>query len=80
VRGSGARDDGAEEAEDVRGVRNRYEGCMRCGDPVPSGESVCGLCNPAGLPSPSRSQYHATVFIVVIITLVLVAGWLIVRG
>jgi predicted nucleic acid-binding Zn ribbon protein len=53
---------------------------MRCGDPVPSGESVCGLCNPAGLPSPSRSQYHATVFIVVIITLVLVAGWLIVRG
>jgi predicted nucleic acid-binding Zn ribbon protein len=53
---------------------------MRCGDPVRSGESVCGRCNPAGLPSPSRSQYHATVFIVVIITLVLVAGWLIVRG
>ncbi|MDP9242805.1 MAG: hypothetical protein M3O84_06495 [Actinomycetota bacterium] len=55
-------------------------GCMRCGDPVPSGRSVCGSCNPAGLPSPSPSQYHATVFIVVIVTLVLIAGWLIVRG
>ncbi len=64
----------------MKGVRNRNVGCMRCGDPVPSGQSVCGRCNPAGLPSPSPSQYHATVFIVVIVTLVLIAGWLIVRG
>ena len=64
----------------MKGVRNRYVGCMRCGDPVPSGRSVCDSCNPAGLPSPSPSQYHATVFIVVIVTLVLIAGWLIVRG
>jgi hypothetical protein len=53
---------------------------MRCGDPVPAGVTVCARCNPAGLPSPSRTQYHGTVFVVVILTLVLIAGWLILRG
>jgi hypothetical protein len=27
---------------------------------------VCAPCNPAGLPSPSPSQYHALVFLTVI--------------
>ena len=41
---------------------------------------MCLRCNPARLPSPSPTQYHATVFLVVIVTLVAVTGWLIVRG
>ena len=55
-------------------------GCMRCGGPVPEGTSVCHDCNPAGLPSPSPTQYHATVFLAVIVTLVVFAAWLILRG
>ncbi|MEO8292934.1 MAG: hypothetical protein ABI635_07310 [Actinomycetota bacterium] len=64
----------------VRGVRDRYDRCLRCGGRVPRGESVCRRCNPARLPSPSPSQYHATVFLVVIVTLVAISGWLIIRG
>ena len=55
------------------------ERCIRCGGPVAEGASVCHRCNPADLPSPSPTQYHATVFGVTILTLVLVAAWLILR-
>jgi hypothetical protein len=34
--------------------------------------SVCRRCNPAGLPAPSSTQYHATVFIAVLIAIVVV--------
>jgi len=34
---------------------------------------VCDECNPAGLPEPSRTQYHATVFITVLVVLVALA-------
>jgi predicted nucleic acid-binding Zn ribbon protein len=64
----------------VNGVRDRYDRCLRCGDRVPWDESVCRRCNPARLPSPSPTQYHATVFLVVIVSLLAVTGWLIVRG
>jgi len=59
---------------------DRYGRCIRCGDLVPAGESVCLGCNPARLPSPSPTQYHATVFVAVIVPLVVFAAWLIVRG
>ncbi len=64
----------------MRGVRDRHDRCFRCGDRVPPGESVCRHCNPARLPSPSPTQYHATVFLVVIVTLLAVSAWLMIRG
>lgn len=33
---------------------------------------MCRACNPAGLPEPSPTQYHATVFIAVLVALVAV--------
>ena len=60
-------------------MRSR-ERCIRCRGPVGEGASVCRSCNPADLPSPSPTQYHATVFIVVLATLVIVAAWVILRG
>jgi len=41
---------------------------------------VCRRCNPAGLPSPSATQYHATVFVVVFLTIVVALAVLIARG
>jgi hypothetical protein len=41
---------------------------------------VCRRCNPARLPSPSPTQYHATVFLVVIVTLLAVTGWMMIRA
>ncbi len=54
--------------------------CLRCGGPVAEGSAVCGRCNPAQLPSPSPSQFHATVFLVVLATIAIVTAALIVRG
>ena len=34
---------------------------------------MCRECNPAGLPEPSPAQYHATVFAVVLMVLVVLA-------
>ena len=56
------------------------ERCLRGGGPVADGEAICHRCNPASLPGPWRTQYHATVFLVVLVTLVLTAGVLIARG
>ena len=64
----------------MKGTRDRYDRCIRCHDRVPWGESVCRSCNPARLPSPSPTQYHATVFLVIIVTLLAVAGWLMIRA
>lgn len=47
-----------------------YDQCIRCGSPTAWGRSVCKACNPAGLPEPSRSQYHATVFITVLLVII----------
>jgi len=46
-----------------------HDQCIRCGGPTAWGRSVCRNCNPAGLPEPSRTQYHATVFISVLVVL-----------
>ena len=54
-------------------VRSRYDTCVRCHKVVPYGESVCRECNPARLPTPSPAQYHATVFISILVALALIA-------
>ena len=54
-------------------VRNRYDTCVRCGKVVPYGESACRDCNPARLPAPSPAQFHATVFLSVLIVLGIIA-------
>jgi len=56
-----------------------YDRCMRCGKVVPWGKSVCRDCNPAGLPAPSRSQYHATVYLSVLAAILIMAVIVLVR-
>ena len=65
----------------MKGAQMSTKGrCLRCRGPVMDGVAICARCNPAGLPSPSPTQYHATVFLVVIVTMVLAVGLLIARG
>ncbi len=61
-------------------MRRLYDRCVRCGVTVPWGRSVCRQCNPAGLPSPSPSQYHAVVFLTIILTLVLTTVVVLIRA
>ena len=41
---------------------------------------MCRSCNPAGLPAPSPSQYHATVFISVLLVLTGMAVFFLLRA
>ncbi|HEY1331076.1 MAG TPA: hypothetical protein VGH10_06340 [Actinomycetota bacterium] len=52
---------------------------MRCGRGVPWGQSACRECNPGGLPSPSPSQYHATVFLAVLAVMAIMAVLVLLR-
>jgi hypothetical protein len=54
-------------------MRQRYDQCIRCGAAVRWGDSTCRQCNPAGLPGPSASQFHATALLAVFGTIVLIA-------
>jgi hypothetical protein len=58
----------------------RSDRCLRCGIALPPGMSVCRRCNPAGLPSPSASQYHATVFLSVLVAIVAVGLLIVLKG
>jgi hypothetical protein len=57
-----------------------YDRCVRCGRAVPWGRSTCRDCNPAGLPSPSPSQYHATVFLAVLAVMAVLGVLVLLRG
>jgi hypothetical protein len=54
--------------------------CLRCHGPVPDGSAVCGRCNPGHLPAPNPTQYHATVFVVVLLVMAIAIAVLILRG
>ena len=41
---------------------------------------MCADCNPAGLAAPSRSQYHATVFLSVLVAILALAVFLLIRA
>jgi len=47
---------------------------------VADGVAICHRCNPAGLPGPSPTQYHATVFLSVLGVLLVIAIVLLLRG
>ena len=56
-----------------------YDQCIRCGKTTGWGQAVCRDCNPAGLPEPSPSQYHATVFLTVLVVLAIFVVVLLLR-
>jgi hypothetical protein len=64
----------------MKGHTDRYDRCMRCGTRVAWGTSVCRRCNPASLPSPSPTQYHATVFFAVLLSILILGGWALLRA
>jgi hypothetical protein len=58
----------------------RSDRCMRCKTALPPGMAVCRRCNPAGLPVPSVTQSHATVFLSVLFAIGLIAVLLAMKG
>ena len=56
--------------------------CIKCGREVGADESICEVCNRAGMATPSASQYHGTVVaaIVLAIAALAIAASLSLRG
>ena len=46
---------------------DRVRHCIKCGREVGPDESICDICNRAGMVTPSASQYHGTVVAAIVI-------------
>jgi hypothetical protein len=56
--------------------------CIKCGREIDPDESVCEICNRAGMTTPSASQYHGTVAAAIVLAVIglAVAASLSLRG
>lgn len=56
--------------------------CIKCGREVGPDESICDVCNRAGMATPSASQYHGTVVVAIVLAVagLAVAASLSLRG
>ena len=49
--------------------------CYKCGREIGPDESICQVCNRAGMATPSASQYHGTMVVAIIAGVVGLALW-----
>lgn len=47
--------------------------CIKCGREIGPDETICDVCNRAGMATPSASQYHATMVVAIVIAVALLA-------
>ncbi len=56
--------------------------CIKCGREVGPDDSLCEVCNRAGMATPSASQYHGTIVVAIVLAVIglAIAGSLSLRG
>lgn len=56
--------------------------CYKCGRQIGPDETICDVCNRAGMATPSATQYHGTIVVAIVLGVVImaVAASLAVRG
>jgi hypothetical protein len=47
--------------------------CIKCGRDVGPDESICEICNRAGMATPSTTQYHGTIVVAVVLAVAALA-------
>jgi predicted nucleic acid-binding Zn ribbon protein len=47
--------------------------CIKCGREIGPDESICEVCNRAGMATPSASQYHGTVVVAIVLAVAALA-------
>lgn len=47
--------------------------CIKCGRDIGPDESICAVCNRAGMSTPSASQYHGTVVVAIVLAVAALA-------
>ena len=55
--------------DDPRPPRN----CYKCGRQIGPDETICAVCNRAGMATPSATQYHGTIVVAIVAGVVLMA-------
>ena len=65
-------------ARDSRPLRN----CYKCGRQIGPDETICDVCNRAGMATPSATQYHGTIVVAIVagVVIMAIAASLAVRG
>jgi RNA polymerase subunit RPABC4/transcription elongation factor Spt4 len=63
---------------DPRAARN----CYKCGRQIGPDETICAICNRAGMATPSATQYHGTIVVAIIagVVILAIAASLAIRG
>ena len=41
--------------------------CIKCGREIGPDESICAICNRAGMATPSATQYHGTIVVAIVV-------------
>ncbi len=49
--------------------------CYKCGREIGPDETICSVCNSAGMATPSPTQYHGTIVVAIVAGVVLLAVW-----
>jgi hypothetical protein len=49
--------------------------CYKCGREIGPDQTICEVCNRAGMATPSASQYHGTMAVAIIAGVVALAAW-----
>lgn len=47
--------------------------CIKCGREIGADETICEVCNRAGMATPSASQYHGTIVVAVVLAVAALA-------
>ena len=47
--------------------------CYKCGRQIGPDETICAVCNRAGMATPSATQYHGTIVVAIVVGVVLMA-------
>lgn len=65
-------------SSDPRPSRN----CIKCGREIGPDETICDVCNRAGMATPSATQYHGTIVVAIVagVALMAIAASLALRG
>ena len=58
-------------AEDKRPRRN----CYKCGREIGPEQTICEICNRAGMATPSSTQYHGTIVVAIVAGVAIMALW-----
>ena len=47
--------------------------CIKCGREIGPDETICEVCNRAGMATPSATQYHGTIVVAIVVGVVIMA-------